>query len=255
VKAVVIDLDGTIYHGNTLIAGADKAIDLLGKRSKLLFLTNNSTRSREEYVQKLKEFGIHCTKSQVITSGYVSSRYIKQHYVNGNIYVVGEGGLKRELVDQGISLCEENCSVVLVGLDKGFTYEKLSTAVTLIRAGAAFIATNTDPFLITHEQIKPGAGALVAAIERASGREAMVTGKPSRFIGKLILTELKVPAHEILIVGDRLETDILMGLNGGMRTALVLTGASSMNDVEQSNIIPDYIVESIGEIPDLLDYV
>jgi 4-nitrophenyl phosphatase len=252
-KAIVIDLDGTVYHGNKIIDEADKVIDLLDKRYKVLFLTNNSTRSRADYVRKLEDFGISCSKYQVITSGYASAKYIKQKYSDSRVYVVGENGLKTELIEHNITLCEEDCNIVLAGLDKEFTYSKMAKALTFILAGAAFIATNTDPFLITTEQVKPGAGALVASIERASGTKAIVTGKPSTFLSDLLVNELKVKPNEILMVGDRLDTDIQIGINGGMRTVLVLTGASKMRDVEQSTISPDYVVTSIRDISSILD--
>lgn len=252
-KAIVIDLDGTVYQGDNIIDDADKVIALLAKSYKVLFLTNNSTRSRADYVRKLERFGISCTKYQVITSGYASAKYIKQKYGDSRVYVIGEKGLKTELIEQDIPLCEEDCDIVLVGLDKEFSYSKMTKALTFILAGAAFIATNTDPFLITTEQVKPGAGALVASIERASGTKAIVTGKPSTFICGLLVNELKVAPNEILIVGDRLDTDIQIGIIGGMRTALVLTGATKMRDLEQSTFSPDYIVESISKIPTIVD--
>ncbi len=252
-KAIVIDLDGTVYHGDNIIDDADKVIAHLAESYKVVFFTNNSTRSRADYVRKLEHFGISCTKYQVITSGYASAKYIKQKYRDSRVYVIGENGLKKELLEQDIPLCEEDCNIVLVGLDKEFSYRKMSEALTFILAGAAFIATNNDPFLITTELVKPGAGALVASIERASGTKAIVTGKPSTFICGLLVNELKVAPNEILMVGDRLDTDIQIGIDGGMCTALVLTGATKMRDLEQSTISPDYIVESISKIPTIVD--
>jgi len=252
-KALVIDLDGSVYHGNTLIEKADEALNFLGKKYDILYLTNNSTRSRAEFARKLANFGISCTKQQLITSGYVSAQYIKEHYASSKVYVIGEQGLKDELTEHDITICEEDCDCVLVGLDKEFHYKKMSKALNIILNGAVFIATNNDPFLITSEGVKPGAGSLVSAIETASGKKAIVTGKPSAFITNLIVKELKVKPEEILIVGDNLQTDILMGIKGGMKTALVLTGASKMGDIERLQIRPDHIFESITKIPPFLD--
>ncbi len=248
-KALVIDLDGSVYYGNKLIEHADEAINFLCNDYDVLFLTNNSTRSREEFVQKLANFGISCTKHRLITSGYASAKYIQEHDPRSRVYVVGAQGLKDELIDQGITVCDDECTLVLASLDKEFTYAKMSKALTFILQGAAFIATNTDPFLISNEGIKPGAGSIVSAIETASGKKPIVTGKPSAFITELIVKQLKVKPHEILIVGDNLRTDILMGLNGGMKTALVLTGASTRDDIEKFNIFPDYIFNSIVDLP------
>lgn len=249
-KAIVIDLDGSVYHGDKLIAGADKAISSLNKSCTLLFLTNNSTSSREDFARKLENFGISCRKDQIISSGYASAKYIKQHYGSSSrVYVIGEFGLKNELREQGIQICEEDCNIVLVGLDREFSYKKMSIALNFLLKGAVFIATNTDPFLIRNEAIIPGSGALVTSLETASGKKAIVTGKPSAFISDIILKDLRVKPEEILIVGDNLETDILIGFKGGMRTALVLTGVSKMSDIDKLKIHPDYIFESIVDIP------
>lgn len=252
-KAIVVDLDGSVYYGNKIIDRVDEAINLLDRRYNVVFLTNNSTLSREDYARKLENFGISCSKYQIITSGYASAKYIKKKYEGSRVYVIGEKGLKDELIKQNIKICESNCNIVLVGLDRDFTYKKMTKALNFILEGAVFIATNTDPFLITDEGIIPGTGALISSIEIASGKKAIVTGKPSKFMIDLILNELKVKPKEILIVGDKLETDILMGIEGGMRTALVLTGASKMNDIEKTKISPDYVFKSIIELPAFLD--
>ncbi|MHC1623982.1 MAG: HAD-IIA family hydrolase [Candidatus Methanospirareceae archaeon] len=248
-KALVIDLDGSVYHGNTLIERADEALNFLSKKYDILYLTNNSTRSRAEFARKLVNLGISCTKHQLITSGYASAQYIQEHYAGSTVYVIGEQGLKDELIEHDITICEEDCDCVLVGLDKEFSYNKMTKALNFILNGAVFIATNNDPFLITNNRVVPGAGSLVTAIETACGKKAIVTGKPSTFIADLIVKKLRVKPHEILIVGDNLQTDILMGIKGGMRTALVLTGASKMSDIERLQISPDYILKSIGELP------
>lgn len=251
-KAIVIDLDGSVYYGNKIIEKADEAINSLDRKYTVSFLTNNSTLSRADYARKLKNFGISCSKYQIITSGYASARYIKKKYEDSRVYVIGEKGLKNELIEQNIKICENECDIVLVGLDRDFDYKKMAKALRFILEGAVFIATNTDPFLITDEGIIPGTGALITSIETASGKKAIVTGKPSKFMIALILNELWVKPKEILVVGDKLETDILMGIEGGMRTALVLTGASKREDVKKSKISPDYIFKSVIKIPAFL---
>jgi 4-nitrophenyl phosphatase len=249
IKALVIDLDGTVYHGKTLIEHADEAVNSLCETYDVLFLTNNSTRSRAEFAQKLETFGISCTKQQLITSGFAAAEYIQEHYPRSRVYVIGEDGLKQELIEHGITLCEDDCDCVLVGLDKGFTYAKLKKALTLLLNGAVFIATNTDPFLLTNERIVPGAGSIVAAVETGIGKKPVVIGKPSAFITDLIVKQSQVQPQEILVVGDNLQTDILMGIKGGMQTAFVLTGASKREDIERLHIRPDYVFESIVDLP------
>ena len=248
-KALVIDLDGSVYHGDHLIENADEALNLLNKKYTILYLTNNSTATRVDYAQKLEQLGIPCHKDQIVSSGYAAAKYIKHHYAQSRVYVIGERGLKRELIEQGLHSCEEECDIVLVGLDKDFNYKKMGTALNFLLKGASLIATNIDSVLIRKEAIVPGAGALVASLETASGKRAIVTGKPSAFIADLIVKKLRVKPHEILIVGDNLKTDILMGITSGMRTALVLTGVSKLSDIDQLHIRPDYIMNSIVDLP------
>ncbi|MBN1454694.1 MAG: HAD-IIA family hydrolase [Methanomicrobia archaeon] len=251
-KALVIDLDGTVYRGTTLIPGADEAISTLFEAYDLYFLTNNSTRSRKEFLHRLSELGISCAEQQLITSGYAAAKYIHDRYPERRVYVIGEQGLVDELREQHLTICEEDCDCVLVGLDKAFSYSKLHNALQFILQGAVFIATNTDPFLVTSTGIKPGAGAIVAAIETASGKHPIVTGKPSSFMRALILTMVNVQPHEILIVGDNLATDIRMGIEGGMKTALVLTGAATERDIASLAIRPEIVVDSLAELPQAL---
>lgn len=251
-KALVIDLDGSVYHGTKLIAGAAEALNHLADRYAVLFLTNNSTRSRAEYVQRLAQFGIPAVKEQLITSGYAAVRYVQANYPQRRFFVLGSPGLKEEFREHQIALCAESCDGVLIGLDKEITYAKLQKALSFLLDGAVFIATNTDPFLLTSEGVKPGAGALVAALETASGRKAIVTGKPSAFIASLILEQLQLAPREILVVGDNLQTDVLLGRTAGMRTALLLTGASTREDIERLQIHPDCVLPSITELTRLL---
>ena len=251
-KALVIDLDGTVYRGTALIPGADEAIATLCEAYDLYFLTNNSTRSRKELLRRLADLGIACAEQQLITSGYAAAKYIHDQYPESRVYVIGEHGLIDEIRGQHLTICEEDCDCVLVGLDKAFSYTKLHNALQFLLQGAVFIATNTDPFLVTSTGIKPGAGAIVASIETASGKHPMITGKPSSFMRALILTMVNVKPHEILIVGDNLATDISMGIESGMRTALVLTGAATKDDSETSPFRPDIVVDALAELPPVL---
>lgn len=244
-KCFIIDLDGVVYRGNEIIEGVDKRIRELKKSAKVFFLTNNSTLSRAGYREKLCALGIACEKEDIITSGYASGIYIKQKYKDPKVFVIGEMGLMEELKDQGIKVSLENCNVVLVGLDRGFTYERLAKALKYIQKGADFIATNKDNTLITEKGLLPGAGALVSALRTASGKEPIVIGKPSDIMAEIILQRTGFDASEVLLIGDRLETDILMGKNAGMKTALVLTGYAKREDVTKSEIKPDYVLEKL----------
>lgn len=244
-KCFVIDLDGVVYAGEKLIPNTPEKIAKMREKGRVFFLTNNSTLSRASYVEKLKKFGIFTDEESVVTSGYVAASYIKKRYRKPRVFVIGEEGLKDELAHHSIEICSNKCNVVLVGLDRWLTYEKLSTALKLIQNGADFIATNTDNTLITENGLLPGAGAVVAAVATASGKEPLVIGKPSRIMAEVIINKAGVNPGEILMIGDRLETDILMGKNAGMKTALVLTGYAKEEDLNASEIKPDYVLESL----------
>jgi 4-nitrophenyl phosphatase len=151
-KALVIDLDGSVYHGDQLIEKADEALNLLNKKYKILYLTNNSTFTRADFALKLEQLGIPCHKDLIISSAYAAAQYIKQQYEGSRVYVIGEDGLKQELLEQSLHLCaKEECDIVLVGLDRDFSYKKMNTALNYLLKGAILIATNTDPILIKKE--------------------------------------------------------------------------------------------------------
>ena len=245
----ILDLDGVVFLGKNIIPGADEGIDRIRDAgSRVIFLTNNSTRSREAVASKLESMGIGCMASDVITSAYAASVYIKEQYGPSTIYCIGEPGLLEELEQEGHTIAEQNVDQVLVGLDKSFTYHKLKLGLDNLRAGSGFIATNTDALLPTESGFLPGAGSMVAALKAASGKDPIVIGKPNKPIIDVLLNEYGLKNGECVMIGDRLETDILAGINAGMRTVLVLTGSSGIEDIEISGIRPDTILDSIVDL-------
>ncbi|NOZ58627.1 MAG: HAD-IIA family hydrolase [Euryarchaeota archaeon] len=244
-KAFVLDLDGVVYRGRTLLPGVEEKIAKLRRRGRVLFVTNNSTKTRAEYAEKLSSLGVEVREDEIITSAYAAALYIAEHYPRAGVYVIGEAGLRKELEWRGISVRESDCGVVVVGLDRRFTYEKLAIAQNHLLRGAELLATNRDPTLVTERGPIPGAGSIVAAVERASGRRAKLVGKPSKIMGELILRHLGAEPQDALLIGDRLDTDIAMGKALGMRTALVLTGATKREEVERSRIKPDYVLDRL----------
>lgn len=245
----ILDLDGVVYLGKKIIPGAYEAINRLrdaGRR--VIFLTNNSTRSRESVASRLESMGIGCTGSDVITSAYAAAVYIREQYGPSTVYCIGEPGLLEELEQEGHTVSEQNVDKVLVGLDKEFTYHKLKLGLDNLRAGAGFIATNTDALLPTESGFLPGAGSMVAALKAASGQDPIVIGKPNKPIMDVLLNEYGLRSEECVMIGDRLETDILAGINAGMRTVLVLTGASGIKDIALSGIKPDTILDSLVDL-------
>ena len=247
--AYILDLDGVVYRGRTVIPGACKSIDRLrSSGSRVVFLTNNATRTRESIARRLEDMEIPCNAGDVISSAYAASVYISEQYGSSTIYPVGEQGLVEELELAGHTINRMNADYVVAGLDREFTYEKLTRALDLLISGAGFIATNNDAMLPTEHGFLPGAGSIVAAIQAASGVVPDVIGKPNKPIMDVLLREYGVRSEECVMVGDRLETDILAGIRAGMRTMLVLTGASGIADIKSSGIRPDTVLDSIADL-------
>ena len=247
--AYILDLDGVVYRGRTVIPGACESIGRLrSSGSRVVFLTNNATRTRESIALRLEDMGIPCNAGDVISSAYATSVYIKEKYGSSTIYPVGEQGLVEELERAGHTINEQDADYVVAGLDREFTYEKLTRALDLLMNGARFIATNNDAMLPNEYGFLPGAGSMVAAIQAASGVVPDVVGKPNKPIMDVLLKEYGLKIEECVMVGDRLETDILAGIRAGMRTVLVLTGASGKEDIESSGICPDNVLDSIADL-------
>ncbi|MCK4937035.1 MAG: HAD family hydrolase [Methanosarcinales archaeon] len=247
--AYIFDLDGVVYHGNSVIPDAAETIERLRAAGiRVVFLTNNATRTREAIAAKLEGMGIRCSAGDVISSAYATPLYIKQQYGTSSIFPIGEQGLVTELECAGHTIARQDVDFVVVGLDRQFTYDKLATGLDNIRNGARFIATNTDAMLPTENNFLPGAGSMVAALAAASGVEPEVVGKPNKPIMDVLLQEYGLKVWECTMVGDRLETDILAGINAGMHTVLVLTGASRIEDIEALEIRPETILDSIADI-------
>lgn len=280
-KAYILDLDGVIFRGSEVIAGAPDAVNRLLDSARVVFLTNNSTQSRDAVAARLNASGIRCRKSDVITAGYAAAVYIKKRYGAQKIYPIGEAGLIHELKAEGHEIDPDRgggwvedrkdgsgeggggdgsgedmgedvvAGFVVVGLDRDFTYEKLRIGLQNILAGARLIATNTDPLLPVEHGFLPGAGAIVRALETASGRSAFVIGKPNPPMMDAAIDHLRLPAHECTLIGDRLETDILAGSRYGMKTVLVLSGVDNEESVMQSRVKPDAVIGSIAEVQEL----
>nr|QNO41488.1 phosphoglycolate phosphatase [Methanosarcinales archaeon ANME-2c ERB4]QNO42080.1 phosphoglycolate phosphatase [Methanosarcinales archaeon ANME-2c ERB4]QNO42650.1 phosphoglycolate phosphatase [Methanosarcinales archaeon ANME-2c ERB4]QNO48245.1 phosphoglycolate phosphatase [Methanosarcinales archaeon ANME-2c ERB4] len=267
-EAYILDLDGVIFRGSEVIAGAPDAVNRLLDSARVVFLTNNSTQSREAVSARLNASGIRCRESDVITAGYAAAVYIRKRYGAQKIYPIGEAGLIHELKAEGHKIDpgrdgsrvegsgegrgeDAVADFVVVGLDRDLTYEKLRIGLQNILAGAGLIATNTDPILPVERGFLPGAGAIVRALEMASGRSAFVIGKPNPPMMDAVIDHLRLPAHECMLVGDRLETDILAGSRYGMKTVLVLSGVETAESVRQSRIKPDAVIGSIAEMREI----
>ncbi|MCS7125655.1 MAG: HAD-IIA family hydrolase [Aigarchaeota archaeon] len=258
-KALILDLDGCVYVGRRLINGSREALNLFRRRGlKILFLTNNSTLTSEDYALKLKQMGIDSSPEEILTSGEATSLYILKISGPSKILPITEKGFIEycRRVDHKILSIEEwkEAQYVVVGLDRDFNYSKLKYAARAIMNGASFLATNTDSTIPSEDGLDPGAGSIVLALRTVVKVDPIVIGKPSRIIMDLALERLKTKTSEMLVVGDRVETDIVAGKNIGADTALVLSGATRREDLERipPQEKPDYIVENLMKLYDQL---
>ncbi|MGB9681885.1 MAG: HAD-IIA family hydrolase [bacterium] len=258
IKLIILDLDGVVIRGKSLVSGAKEAIDLLIKSGyKVVYLTNNSTRPRDRVVELLRGYGIDIPQSDIFTSGYLTALYISEEtQKNARIFIIGEEGIVWELYRMGFknifwSSYEPPIDYVIVGMDRNFTFQKLTNAQQAIIHGAKFIATNIDPTFPIEDGIIPGGGSIVKAVEVASGVKSTVIGKPEILGLKLILEELgRVDSRDVILIGDRIETDIVAGKRLGCKTGLVLSGITSREDLKSlpEGLRPDLWGENLLDL-------
>jgi len=248
-SAFFLDCDGVLWRGEEPIPGAPEAVKALrASGRRVLFFTNNATLSRRGYLEKLRKLGFEAALDEVYCSAYAAAVWLRGRA--RKVYVVGEGGLVEELERAGLEVVgPEEAECVVVGLDRGLTYGKLEGALRCLSRGALFVATNDDPTLPTERGLAPGAGAILAALERAAGRRAdAVIGKPNTFMYELALREHGIEPGEALAVGDRLDTDVEGAKRAGLAAALVLTGAAKLGDLEKARVKPDYVLNSLRDL-------
>lgn len=257
-RAFIIDLDGVVYLLEDPIPGSLRVIESLQARGRaFVFLTNNSSATPKQYVEKLARMGLSVGTENVVTASNAVGRYLElEHETSGRTaFVIGEDGLVSEVAGSGLRLLSgieaRSADYVFVGWDRTFDFEKLKTAVIAIRNGAVYVATNTDATYPTPEGLWPGAGSIVAAVTTGAGREPVVAGKPNPLMVELALERLGVSASEALLIGDRLDTDIETGLAAGVDTMLVLTGVSGPGDLESSGIRPTHTADSLQALLEL----
>lgn len=249
IKAVTLDLDGTVYLVDDAIEGAAEFIAFLRSRSiPYLFVTNRANRLPETVVESLTSMGIPCEVDEILTSSQATASHLEP----GRAYIIGEVGLEHALLAKGFVLTDEDVDYVIVSFDHQFTYAKLKIACNLIYAGARFIATNPDHGLATANGIYPGTGSIIAAVEAGCNTTPQVIGKPKPLIMETAAERLGVSPAEILAIGDNLDTDIPSGASAGMQTALLLTGISKREDIENAAVKPDHIAANYTELTSIL---
>lgn len=252
IQGWLIDLDGVIYRGDQLLAGAPEFVTALREeRVPFLFLTNNSSRTPAQYAERLTRMGIPAGPQDFYTSSLATAEYLARQAPPGTpIFVIGMDGIRQALEEAGFRITSDpyEAAYCVVGYDNCITYQDLALATRAVFAGARLIGTNPDPTLPVEDGFIPGTGSILAAVATAAGVNPLVIGKPEPTILSLALERLGVPAERAAIVGDRLSTDVAGGLRLGLFTVLVLTGSTSRQDAERSTVQPHLIVEDLVEL-------
>ncbi|SEQ30122.1 TIGR01457 family HAD-type hydrolase [Piscibacillus halophilus] len=247
-KSYLIDLDGTMYKGKSKIPEADGFIQELQSRNiPFMFVTNNSSRTPEVTVEKLKNFGIHADVNQVMTASLATANYIQQEKPDATAFVIGEVGLTEALEQKGIQIVDHNPDYVVIGIDRHNTYRKIRDACLFVQNGAKFVATNPDIKVPTEKGLVPGNGAFVNLIENVTGIKPEVVGKPSGLMLQIALDKLGIPVEDAIMVGDNYHTDILAGIRAGMDTLHVQTGVTTKDELTQFGTQPTYTIETLSE--------
>ena len=253
-RGILCDMDGVIYHGNRILPGTlDFVAWLRSTEIPFLFLTNSSERSPRELSEKLHRMGVDIEETHFYTSAMATAAFLASQTPGGSAYVIGQPGLINALYQAGFSTNDVNPDYVVVGETPMYTYETIKRAVSLVRKGAKLIGTNPDLTGPAEDGIIPACGALVAPIELATGVRAYFVGKPNPLMMRTGLSLLGCPREDALIVGDRMDTDIISGIESGIETVLVLSGVTQREDLARFGFGPDYVLEHVGQLPALLE--
>lgn len=254
IRALILDMDGVIWKENQPIGDLPAIFANIRARGfKVALATNNAVRTVQQVQQRMLKLGVDLEEWQIVTSALAAAHLLKQHFPQGGkVFIVGEDGIRQAINQQGFIESDQDVVAVVAGLDRQISFEKLRRATLLIRSGAEFIGTNPDRTFPTPEGLIPGAGSILALLETASGTPPIIAGKPQPALFELALERLGVSKEEALVVGDRLETDILGGQNAGFPTALVLSGIASQQDADEWSPAPTYISPSLGDLVESL---
>ena len=249
----VLDMDGTFYLDDEIIDGALdflEEVKRLGKR--FVFFTNNSSKSKNTYIEKLAKMNCHIDRNQIHSSGDVMIHYLKENHPGQSVYLVGTPDLEARFRASGINLTEGQPDVVVVGFDLTLTYEKLMRACLYIRNGAEFLATHLDINCPTHDGFIPDCGSMCAAIALSTGKKPKYMGKPFKETVDYILAKTGAEREKVTFVGDRLYTDVKTGINNGAHGVLVLSGEAKFEDVAVSDVVPDAIFNGLKDMAAML---
>ncbi len=253
-KAFLLDMDGTFYLGESLLPGALELLEHLNHHGlPFSFLTNNSSRSKQDYVNKLTELGVREGDARVFTAGDATIAYLKKHHSGSKVFLLGTPSLAESFKSAGLELSESVPEVVVIGYDTTLTYARLSTFCRFVRQGLPYFATHPDFNCPSPEGPVPDIGAMMSLVEASTGRKAdVVIGKPNPAIVNALAEEWGLEPKEMVMVGDRLYTDIALGKTAGIRTVLVLSGETKLEDLASTIYQPDLVCKNLAELASYL---
>jgi NagD protein len=248
-KNYLIDMDGVLISGSTLIPGADKFIERLrARQAKFLLLTNNSRHTPRDLAFNLQKVGLKIGAENIFTSAMATARFLHTQKPNGTAYVIGESGLTAALHEVGYIITEHDPEYMVLGETLNYNFEQITRAIRLIMGGARFIATNPDATGPSEAGILPACGATAALIETAANRKALFVGKPNPLMMRTALNYLGVHSEDTIMIGDRMDTDMIAGVQTGLDTILVLSGVTRLEQVSAYPYVPTHIVRSVADI-------
>ncbi len=248
-QGFICDMDGVIYHGNKILPGVRKFVEWLKKENKkFIFLTNSSERTPEELEEKLNRMGIEVDKSHFYTSALATASFLSGQKPHGSAYIIGEAGLINALYNVGYTMNNVNPDYVVMGESRSYSYERIEHAVNLVLKGAKLIGTNPDTTGPGETGIVPATKALISPIELATGKNAYFIGKPNPLMMRIALKKLETTKDETIIIGDRMDTDIIAGIESDIETTLVLSGISDMVTMESFAYRPSFVLKGIIDL-------
>ena len=245
----ICDLDGVIYHGNKILDGVTEFINWMQENDKkFVFLTNSSERTPHELSMKLERMGLNVSADHFYTSAMATAEFLHSQKPDCTAYVIGEAALTKALYDQGIYMNDVNPDYVVVGETSTYSFEKITKAINLVIKGAKLIGTNPDITGPVENGIYPATGSLIAPIEISTGKKAYFVGKPNPLMLRHGLKKLNCHSQDIAFIGDRMDTDIIAGIESNVDTVLVLSGVTALEDIDKFPYRPGVIASGVGEI-------
>ena len=248
-EGYILDMDGVIYHGNRILNGVKEFVEwMIANGKKFVFLTNSPERTPHELSMKLERMGLSVSAEHFYTSAMATAEFLNSQAPGCTAYVIGEAALTKAMYDKKIYMNDINPDYVVLGETRTYSFEKLEKAIELVNRGAKLIGANPDTVGVTEKGVMPATGSLIAPIEIATGKKAYFVGKPNPLMLRHALNQIGCHSADIAFIGDRMDTDIIAGIESNVDTVLVLSGVTKKEDIEKFPYRPKYVVSGVGEL-------